>query len=90
VGSWIPRYPAISSVQQLPAFPSGHSDSKEGRNLDGLIVEETIEFEAIDTLDPFDDGGNVAWTFEGEPTTLREERWLELYMKQVRVKPSDN
>jgi hypothetical protein len=62
-------------------FPSGHSDSKEGRNLTGLSVEETIEFEAIDVLDPFDDSGNIAWTFEGEPTTLREKRWLELYLK---------
>jgi hypothetical protein len=74
----------------IAAFPSGHSDSKEGSNLNGLTVEETIEFEAIDMLDPFDDSGNIAWTFEGEPTTLREKRWLELYMKQVRAKPSDN
>jgi hypothetical protein len=26
----------------------------------------------------------------GEPTTLREKRWLELYTKQMRAKPSDN
>jgi hypothetical protein len=24
---------------------------------------------------------NIAWNFEGEPTTLREKRRLELYMK---------
>ena len=85
-----PSLPSNFLGATITAFPSGHSDSKEGRNLDGLTVEETIEFEAIDMLDPFDDGGNIAWTFEGEPTTLREERWLELYMKQVHAKPSDN
>jgi hypothetical protein len=52
----------------------------------GLTIEETIEFEALDRLPPFDDRGNIAWAFEGEPTTRREKRWLELYMKQVRAK----
>jgi hypothetical protein len=51
-----------------------------------LTIEETIEFEALDRLPPFDDRGNIAWAFEGEPTTRREKRWLELYMKQVRAK----
>jgi len=36
----------------------------------GLTIEETIEFEALDALPPFDDSGNIAWVFEGEPTTL--------------------
>jgi hypothetical protein len=52
----------------------------------GLTIEETIEFEALDALPPFDDSGNIAWAFEGEPTTRREKRWLELYMRQVRAK----
>jgi hypothetical protein len=47
----------------------------------GLTIEETIEFEALDALPPFDDIGNIAWVFEGEPTTRREKRWLELYLK---------
>jgi hypothetical protein len=34
-----------------------------------LTTEETIECEALDALPPFDDSGNLAWTFEGEPTT---------------------
>jgi hypothetical protein len=48
----------------------------------GLTTEETIEFEALDALPPFDDSGNIAWVFEGEPTTRREKRWLELYLKK--------
>jgi hypothetical protein len=48
----------------------------------GLTTEETIEFEALDALPPFDDSGNLAWTFEGEPTTSREKRWLELCVKK--------
>ena len=47
----------------------------------GLSFEETIELEALEALPPFDDNGNVGWIFEGEPTTLREKRWLELYRK---------
>jgi hypothetical protein len=54
------------------------------RSTDGarLTTEETIEFEALDALPPFDDSGNIAWVFEGEPTTRREKRWLELYVKK--------
>jgi hypothetical protein len=48
----------------------------------GLTIEETIEFEALDALPPFDDSGNIAWVFEGEPTSCREKRWLELYVKR--------
>jgi hypothetical protein len=58
----------------------------------GLTIEETIEFEALDALPPFDESGNIAWVFEGEPTTCREKRWLELYVKRgqdgpVRLQP---
>ena len=45
-------------------------------------MEETIEFEALDALPPFDDSGNIAWSFEGGPLTSREKRWLELYLKK--------
>ena len=57
------------------------------RRGDGLTIEETIEFEALDALPPFDDSGNIAWVFEGEPTTRREKRWLELYLKRVSRPP---
>jgi hypothetical protein len=46
-------------------------------------MEETIEFGALDALAPFDDSGNIAWSFEGGPTTRREKRWLELYLKKA-------
>jgi hypothetical protein len=48
----------------------------------GLTIEEAIEFEVLDALPPFDQCGNIAWTFEGEPVTPREKRWLELYLKK--------
>jgi hypothetical protein len=49
----------------------------------GLATEEAIEFELLDASAPFDDSGNIAWTFEGEPITSREKRWLELYIKKT-------
>jgi len=49
----------------------------------GLTIEEAIEFEVLDALPPFDDSGNIAWTFEGGPITPREKRWLELYAKKA-------
>ena len=52
----------------------------------GLTIGEIIEFEALDALPPFDDSGNIAWAFEGEPTSRREKRWLELYLKRVRAR----
>jgi hypothetical protein len=63
-------------------YRSGCFARNSNRPLDGLSIKETIEFTALDALPPFDDYGKVAWTFEGEPTTRREKRWLELYMKQ--------
>jgi len=56
------------------------------RTLDGLSIEETVEFEMLDALPPIDGDGNPAWIFEGEPTTRRETRWLDLYMKQVQAR----
>lgn len=55
----------------------------------GLTTEETIEFCLIDALSPFDDNGNIAWTFGGAPTTGREKRWLELYNKHVRARAGE-
>ena len=54
----------------------------------GLSIEETVEFEMLDALPPFDDSGEPAWIFEGDPTTRREIRWLELYTKKFPTKTS--
>ena len=75
-----------SKTNKLVAFSrSGCFGLNSNRPLDGLSIEETIEFKAIEGLPPLDENGNIAWTFEGEPTTSREKRWLELYMKQERA-----
>jgi hypothetical protein len=68
-------------------FQKSRPSSHIRRPIGGLTIEETIEFEAIDALLPFDDNGNIAWSFEGEPTTDREKRWLELYEKQLQARP---
>jgi hypothetical protein len=39
---------------------------------------------ALDAQAPLDGNGNIAWAFEGEPTSEREKRWLELYKKHKR------
>lgn len=57
------------------------SQKEHRRPLVGLTFEETMEFEALEELPPLDGNGNIGWTFEGEPTTPREKRWLELYRK---------
>jgi hypothetical protein len=54
--------------------------------LDGLSIKETAEFELLEALPPIDDNGKPAWVFEGEPTSRREKRWLELYTKQIRAR----
>jgi len=59
---------------------------KAARILDGLSIEETVEFEMLEARPPIDDDGNPAWIFEGEPTTRREKRWLDLYMKQIQAR----
>jgi hypothetical protein len=75
-----------SKTNKLVAFSrSGCFGLNSNRPLNGLTIEETIEFKAIEALPPLDENGNIAWTFEGEPTTSREKRWLELYMKQERA-----
>ncbi|MEP6840745.1 MAG: hypothetical protein ABJA75_22025 [Bradyrhizobium sp.] len=60
--------------------------SKEGtRRLAGLSFEEAIKFDVLDASPPFDDNGNLGWSFEGKPTTRREKRWLALYKKHDRA-----
>jgi hypothetical protein len=49
--------------------------------LSALTTEEAKESDILDALPPFDDSGNIGWIFEGEPTSARERRWLELYLK---------
>jgi hypothetical protein len=58
-----------------------HSHPRTSQPLSALTTEEAKEFEALDALPPFDDCGNIGWIFEGEPTSPREKRWLELYTK---------
>ena len=58
-----------------------HSRRPTPKPFEALTIEEAREFEMLDALPPFDDCGNVAWIFEGEPTTRREKRWLQLYTK---------
>jgi len=53
--------------------------------LDGLSTEEAAEFKRLDALAALDEAGRPAWIFEGEPTSPRERRWLELYTKQTRA-----
>jgi hypothetical protein len=66
----------------------GHSprryfvDENGRRVLIGLNIEETLEFDTLDSLPALDESGNhVAWDENGIPTTTREKRWLELYSK---------
>ena len=58
-----------------------HIDERGRRVLIGLSVEETLEFEKLEELPPLDDSGRVAWSDEGAQITIREKRWLELYVK---------
>jgi tRNA A37 threonylcarbamoyladenosine modification protein TsaB len=57
-------------------------DGDGKRVLIGLSVQETFEFETLDALPPLDESGShVAWNATGQPSTKREKRWLELYLK---------
>ena len=57
-------------------------DEKGRRVLVGLTIEETLEFEGLDSLPALDESGaHIAWTSDGVPTIPREQRWLELYLK---------
>lgn len=44
-------------------------------------LDELAEFERLEATAPLDEEGCPAWSFEGEPLTARERRWLELYRK---------
>lgn len=44
-------------------------------------AEELAEFERLDAAAPLDEEGRPAWSFEGQPLTVRERRWLELYRR---------
>jgi hypothetical protein len=63
--------------------PRRYFVDKNGRRvLVGLTIEETFEFETLDSLPALDHSGDhVAWDESGIPTTARERRWLELYGK---------
>jgi hypothetical protein len=61
-------------------------DEQGRRVLIGLTIEETFEFETLDSLPALDEAGkHVAWDEDGAPTTPREKRWLELYSKHDRA-----
>jgi hypothetical protein len=64
-----------------------HSRPRTPQPFSALTIEEAREFEMLDALPPFDDCGNVGWIFEGEPTSPREKRWLELYTKLSAASP---
>ena len=77
-----------------PEFPQERCivDAKGEQVLIGLTAAETSEFKTLDALPP-SDGGDIGWTFGGEPTTAREKRWLELYTRHHdawRAKTGDN
>jgi hypothetical protein len=63
--------------------PRRYFVDRDGRRvLIGLTLEETTEFETLDSLPALDQSGShVAWDENGFPTTTREKRWLELYTK---------
>ena len=82
-----PGYTSSNIVTLASRAGSRSADNR--RCFAGLSFEETMEFEALDAFPPLDDNGNVVWPFEGEPTTHREKRWLELYRKHDRaLKPA--
>jgi hypothetical protein len=57
-------------------------DAQGRRVLIGLTIDETFEFETLDSLPALDEDANhVAWDENGAPTSTREKRWLELYTK---------
>ena len=63
--------------------PRRYFVDKLGRRvLIGLSLEETTEFETLDSLPALDQSGNhMTWGGNGVPTTTREKRWLQLYSK---------
>jgi len=57
-------------------------DGNGQRVLVGLTIEETLEFETLDSLAALSwRGGHVLWEASGFPATKQQRRWLELYNK---------
>lgn len=57
-------------------------DGSGCRVLIGLTIEETSEFEALDSLPALDEPrGQVAQDENGASIATREKRWCELYRK---------
>jgi hypothetical protein len=57
-------------------------DNDGRRVLIGLTLEETVEFETLDSQPAADYGGtHGAWGENGIRVATREKRWLELYGK---------
>jgi hypothetical protein len=57
-------------------------DNGGRRILIGLTAEETFEFEILDKLPASDNlGSQIASPGNETATTMREKRWLELYVK---------
>ena len=63
--------------------PRRYFVDKDGRRvLIGLTIEETSEFETLDSLPALDERGNhMAWDESGIQTIMRDKRWLQLYGK---------
>ena len=70
-----------SSRRELVDSVINLSQRRLQKCLPALTIEETMEFEILDAIPPFDDNGELAWKFEGQPTNDRERRWLTLYRK---------
>lgn len=66
-------------------MPRSWRETSRLEGLDVLAVRPTLdalaEFERLDAIAPLDEEGRPAWSFEGEPLTARERRWLELYCR---------
>jgi hypothetical protein len=60
-------------------FPAAFDDA-------AITAEEIDEFRRLDATSPFDRTGRPGWTFEGEPQTAQEKRWLALYRKMQRAR----
>ena len=72
----------VSASEPRELLPRRYYINQQGqRILIGLSVEETFEFETLERLPPTDESGQAAWSAGGRPTTGREKRWLELYVK---------
>jgi hypothetical protein len=59
----------------------GHPGCMDAPAVIRPTASDLAEFELLDAAAPLDDEGRPAWSFEGEPLTERERRWLELYCK---------